>query len=102
MSKSLRTELKGWDIHVSNINPSFMKTPLILSAFVKMQRTFNSSPDDIKAQYWESDITDMLPLVEKSCEDPILVVNAVMEVMTDSCPSFNHYIGTASHTLRLV
>ena len=104
MTKSLRDELILWDIYVTNINPSFMKTPLIQDMTQSVIKLFQTSPDVIKKQYpqTEKDSAKMFALVDRICEDPTYVVQEIIEVCTDKCPSFNHHVGYTAFMGRLL
>jgi short-subunit dehydrogenase len=53
MSQSLRFELRKWGVHVANVNPAFMKTPLIMSSIKAGIKDLTESkeccqyPDDV-------------------------------------------------------
>ncbi|CAE7463351.1 BDH1, partial [Symbiodinium microadriaticum] len=54
MAKALREELRPWGIHVSNLNPAFMKTPILLNGLEAAKRSFESAPENITSQYDQS------------------------------------------------
>ena len=49
LAKCLRYELRPWNIHVCNINPAFMKTPILTSGNDASTLEFQQSP--IKHHY---------------------------------------------------
>ena len=77
-----------------------MKTPLISNTFTMTLKTFQSAPTSIQNQYSERDIINMIPFVEKYCDDPLWVVQEIIQVLTDKYPQFNYYVGNGSIALR--
>ena len=50
ITQCLQQELKPWSIHVTNVNPGFMRTPMILDAATGTLKNFNDAPKEITRQ----------------------------------------------------
>jgi NAD(P)-dependent dehydrogenase (short-subunit alcohol dehydrogenase family) len=61
-AKSLRAELHPWDIFVCNVNPSFMKTPILQNNFELALKELKKAPPSIQDQY---DPTQLKTLIDK-------------------------------------
>ena len=51
LMKILRIELRPWNIFVCNINPSFLRTPMVLNSYKVFQTEFEKAPEFIRKQY---------------------------------------------------
>lgn len=81
MMKSVREELKPWNIHVVNINPGFFRTPIVTSNTSETIKTFNSAPEEIRSQY-TSDLFVPTEAMLSLLEDPNLVVDTLVKALT--------------------
>lgn len=93
MSKCLRIELKAWNIHVCNINPGPMKTPMALNSGSLSKKLFEAAPIAIQNQY--SNAKEQIDKLEKSIheEDPKVVVMAMKRLVTAANPSLVNLTG---------
>jgi NAD(P)-dependent dehydrogenase (short-subunit alcohol dehydrogenase family) len=108
LMKSVRAELKPWNIHVTNINPGFFRsspllislslslvlfffffsevshdrTPIVTNNTPETLKTFQSLPAELRSQYDEELYTPS-EFVLKLLEDPQLVVDAIVRGVTD-------------------
>jgi NAD(P)-dependent dehydrogenase (short-subunit alcohol dehydrogenase family) len=64
LAKCLRSELYPWNISVSNINPTFMRTPIINSNLDLALKEFNAAPEAVKNQYSETILTEIFTKVD--------------------------------------
>jgi hypothetical protein len=78
MAKALRRELVPWSIHVSNVNPGFMRspsspclsltlqrTPILTKGVSAGDKTYNESPQTITSQYsrdWSVELQKVMTL----------------------------------------
>lgn len=99
-AKSLRNELKPWNIHVSNVNPGFMTTPILSAAEAWGQRVFDEAPSAVKDQYDRDEIFAEGNSMIKFKENPSLVVNALVSAVTDAAPPLWYCPGLASGAMR--
>lgn len=86
MTKALRQEMVPWKIHVTNINPGFMSTPMVLGAGGVAEREFEEAPPEIRDQYGRECLDNnfgMLPMIQ---EDPQLTVTQIIEAVTNAAP----------------
>lgn len=99
--KSLRPELLPWDIHVCNINPAFMRTPLITTASQVALRDFRElAPKDITSQYPERNITNLHEFIDSVAEDPVHVVNAIVHNVTVKRPQAINAVSWQAFAMR--
>eukprot|EP00604_Paraphysomonas_vestita_P003095 CAMPEP_0174818440 /NCGR_PEP_ID=MMETSP1107-20130205/1111_1 /TAXON_ID=36770 /ORGANISM="Paraphysomonas vestita, Strain GFlagA" /LENGTH=99 /DNA_ID=CAMNT_0016030265 /DNA_START=506 /DNA_END=802 /DNA_ORIENTATION=+ len=82
--KALRAEMKLWNIHVSNINPGFMRTPIVTGGKQRSKIEFNASL--LRDEYIEK-VDDIADPLEKILEDPQLVVDGIVAALTDKYPA---------------
>jgi len=102
MAKCVRQELAHWSIHVSNINPAFMRTPILTNGPEAAKRVFEAAPASITSEYTTDWIAGQLDLMNKTSEDPVLVVDAIVAALTDSHPPMWYFPGRAAQVLRII
>jgi hypothetical protein len=91
-SKALRQELRPWGLHVSVVNPGFMKTPLIEASIAKAQKVFEASA--VAQQYPADILSGDASQVRVMQEDPARVVACITGlVCRRSRPALNNYPG---------
>ena len=106
---SLRVEQSFWDIKVSVINPSTMRTPLALSFFEGERRSWEEKDKEkAKDTRWKSEWSKewLEQHIEKGslglkqiAQDPEIVVKDLMHALTSQSPQFRYLSGTAAKTL---
>jgi NAD(P)-dependent dehydrogenase (short-subunit alcohol dehydrogenase family) len=101
MSKCVREELSHWSIHLSNINPGFMRTPLLASGSSAGKLSFEAAPRAITSEYGTEWMEGQLETVNQISEDPALVVDAIVDALTDSHPPQWYFPGNAAKVMRL-
>ncbi len=102
MTKCVRQELLTWNIHMANINPAFMKTPLIQSSLEATQKIFDEAPEEKRAQYNRENFQFMAKTIEAVQEDPELVVNEIIRNVTVKNPQAVNGVGWQAFVMRLV
>jgi short-subunit dehydrogenase len=102
LAKGLREELKPWNIHVSNVNPAFMRTPILTSGMNSAKTAFEKAPQEITSQYDRSFEEAHLQMMNRSSEDPALVIDVLVEAITDKYPVMWYFPGYGSNLLRSV
>lgn len=100
-AKSLRTELEPWNIWVCNVNPSFMKTPILSNNFELAKAEFLKAPAHIQDQYDISQFQVLIDMIKTVEEDPQMVVNEVSELLTDKSPVFWSFVGKLAFLIRI-
>lgn len=91
-AKALRSEMKAWNIHVCNINPGFMKTPIVTGGPDLSKAEWAKAADSVKEHYAYEDMPEPANL-DNFLEDPQLVVDAIVDGLTDSCPPMWYFPG---------
>ena len=74
LTKSLRAELRPWGVHACNINPAFMKTPLIESSIEAAQAELANAPQEIRNQYPSEVLDKSMHTILTVQENPVKVV----------------------------
>lgn len=77
-------ELKPWNIHVANINPTFMNTPIISNGQASHIKNFEAAPTEIKEQYGETVPKD-IPLTEVCYSGFILIFDIIVIIYRIPC-----------------
>jgi NAD(P)-dependent dehydrogenase (short-subunit alcohol dehydrogenase family) len=109
----LRVEQSFWNIFVSVINPSTMKTPLALSFFEGERRSWEEKKEEENVgpgapsrwqrewskEWLEQHIEQGSEGLKQIAQDPELVVNDVMHALTARAPKFRYLSGFAAKTL---
>jgi len=98
--KCIRQELRPWGIHVSNVNPGFMNTPIVSGSREIGLREFEAAPADVQSQYSTAMFADNHAKVAAIQEDPILVVREIAELITDANPPQFNVVGKLGFFLR--
>ena len=101
-SKSLREELQPWGISVCNINPAFMKTPLITDSIARAQTNLQEADPHVRSQYPPNVLESSTELILKVQEDPGKVVDAIALSVESTHPRRNFFVGYQAAVLRLV
>mmetsp|Transcript_19309 Transcript_19309/g.27748 ORF Transcript_19309/g.27748 Transcript_19309/m.27748 type:complete len:341 (-) Transcript_19309:66-1088(-) len=94
-AKALRAEMKPWNIHVSNINPGFMRTPIVIGGPDMTKSEFARVPPELRAQY-DDNLFEPSKLLHNMLEDPQIVVDAIVDALTDSYPPMWYFPGYQS------
>eukprot|EP00602_Paraphysomonas_sp_CaronLab_P002054 CAMPEP_0185025510 /NCGR_PEP_ID=MMETSP1103-20130426/8436_1 /TAXON_ID=36769 /ORGANISM="Paraphysomonas bandaiensis, Strain Caron Lab Isolate" /LENGTH=269 /DNA_ID=CAMNT_0027558719 /DNA_START=292 /DNA_END=1101 /DNA_ORIENTATION=+ len=102
MAKCLREEMKPWNIHVSNINPGFMRTPILSAGLAAAKKSFESAPAEITSQYDPSFIDHHVSMMNQSAEDPMKVVDVIVEAITDKNPPMWYFPGNSANIMRVM
>lgn len=105
---ALRCESSFWNIHVSVINPSTMRTPLALTFFEGQRQTWNLMfKQDPKGQWtkewseeWlENHIKTNTPGINSIAENPQVCVKDIVHAVLSKYPKFRYLSGTAAKTI---
>jgi NAD(P)-dependent dehydrogenase (short-subunit alcohol dehydrogenase family) len=100
-SDCLRREMAVWNLHVSIIEPGFMRTPIIDGITEKMQAIWTNHIDNETKERWgEAYFSDWLiegtRMATQTADDPIKVVRAVCHAVTSSKPHIRYRPGWQS------
>eukprot|EP01034_Spumella_vulgaris_P026167 gene26167-32702_t len=93
MSKCLRQELRPWNIFVCNINPGFMRTPLLTTSHLLAVKEFNEAPKSITDQYDLTTLNKLNETIQSLQENPQLVIDAIVDNMTYAQPALVNAVG---------
>ncbi len=105
---ALRAELSFWQVSVSVINPSTMRTPLAMSFFESHRKAWQEmariDPGGAWRSAWpehwlERYITVNTPQLEKIAQDPALAVGDIVHALTATRPKLRYLSGTMAKTL---
>jgi NAD(P)-dependent dehydrogenase (short-subunit alcohol dehydrogenase family) len=107
---ALRIEQSFWDIKVSVINPSTMKTPLALGFFETEKQTYeraltmDKNPSARWKKEWpkswlDAHIETNSKGLEQIAQDPKIVIKDMVDSLTSAEPEFRYLSGTAAKTL---
>lgn len=105
---ALRVEMSFWNVHVSVINPSTMRTPLALSFFETQRATWNAMLKVDPNGNWQKEWTkEWLELhiktnslnINSIAENPAVTVKDIVHAVIGKYPEFRYLSGTAAKTL---
>jgi len=82
---TLRLELLPWKIFVCNINPAFMRTPMVTDAKSLMLSPHYQEKESV--QYNMDEVKSVLDLVNKFAENPQLVIKAMVTLVRSAAPA---------------
>jgi NAD(P)-dependent dehydrogenase (short-subunit alcohol dehydrogenase family) len=97
-AKALRVEMKAWNIHVSNINPGFCRTNIVMGGNNAAKAAWAKVPAELQSHY---DFQELEPTdFDFLLEDPKVVVNAIVDALTDVAPPMWYFPGYQPAVLR--
>jgi len=105
---ALRVELSFWNINVSVINPSTMRTPLAMNFFELERDTWDAmerlDPDGLWKQAWtrewlEQHIAKNAENLERIAQDPKHATNDIFHALAAKRPKMRYLSGTLAKTL---
>jgi NAD(P)-dependent dehydrogenase (short-subunit alcohol dehydrogenase family) len=105
---ALRVELSFWNISVSVINPSTMRTPMAKGFFPDHRLTWDQmneqNPDGEWKNGWSSQwldayISENQARIDTIAQDPKHAVNDIMHALTSSKPKFRYLSGILAKTV---
>lgn len=85
-TEALRLEVKPFNIHVSQIEPGFLRTPMMNNRQVAAQRIAEYDP-------WRQRAYDAIRAYEEKGPGPELVADAVLKVADSKKPRLRHIVG---------
>jgi len=102
-SDCLRREVKKWGVHVSIIEPGFMKTSIVTQNSVRAKEKFDLLPDVIK-QRWGSKsfhhyLTSVSEYATAFAQDPSLVINAMTHAVGSTRPQIRYLVGRSAYLM---
>jgi NAD(P)-dependent dehydrogenase (short-subunit alcohol dehydrogenase family) len=100
-SDCLRREMAVWDLHVSIIEPGFMRTPIIDGMAEKMGALWIDHIDNKTKERWGETyfsewLTQGTKMATQTADDPMKVVRAVCHAVTSSKPHLRYRPGWQS------
>ena len=101
MSAALREELRPFRIHVANVNPCFMRTPMISASVTQAKEIFDAAPEEVRRQYREDALVADGAMVNAIAEDPEKVIKFICDTLiTARRPHFFNPVGIQAGVLR--
>ena len=103
-SDCLRREMHPWGLHVSIIEPSYMRTPIIEGHVQSLQRMWDALPVDTQTRWGEHFLRNEINrrlnnLFIHFAEDPMKVVWAMQHAVRNSTPRIRYRPGWQSSLL---
>lgn len=105
MAKAWRAELRPWKIHVSNVNPGFMRTPIIQGGQDKNMSFLKDEPRcmEVAGEYdLERSNAALSKQMQDSAEDPCQVRDIIVDAITDETPTLWYMPGIQASVMRHV
>jgi len=105
---ALRCEASFWNVHVSVINPSTMRTPLALTFFETQRATWDAMSKADPTGQWQKEwskewleehIKTNARGINSIAENPSVTVKDICHAVTGKYPKFRYLSGTAAKTL---
>lgn len=104
---ALRVELSFWDVGVSVVNPSTMRTPMAMGffdahrdAWNEMERTEPGAWQSLYSREWlERYIEANRPGLDRIAQDPSITVNDLVHALSAKRPRQRYLSGTLAKTL---
>mmetsp|Transcript_19323 Transcript_19323/g.32310 ORF Transcript_19323/g.32310 Transcript_19323/m.32310 type:complete len:106 (+) Transcript_19323:308-625(+) len=101
MGKCMRQELLPWGVYVCHVNPGFMRTPLLDTAFKSALVDYYAADPAVTSQYDPSAVTNMKEMVDGICDDPTKTVDLISDLLTRANPDFYNPVGRGMRSLVL-
>jgi NAD(P)-dependent dehydrogenase (short-subunit alcohol dehydrogenase family) len=103
-SDCLRREMHPWGLHVSIIEPSYMRTPIIEGHVQTMQKIWDRLPGDVKDRWGENFLRGLMNkrlnnIAIHFAEDPIKVVHTMQHAVINTAPCIRYRPGWQSSLL---
>ena len=103
-SDCLRREMYPWGLHVSIIEPSYMRTPIISGHVQTMRKIWNELSFDVKERWGEHYFNDLIgkrnnSLLISLAENPIKVVQSIQHAVSNTAPRIRYRPGWQSNWL---
>ena len=103
-SDCLRREMHPWKLHVSIIEPSYMRTPIIEGHVQTMRRMWDNLSVEVKDRWGEKYFENLMNqrsnnILIRFAEDPIKVVRALQHAVISTAPNIRYRPGWQSSLL---
>ena len=100
-SDCLRREMAVWGLHVSIIEPGFMRTAIVQGQDEALRQLWNGLADDVKGRWgedWTENVIEGIKnnLFMKKAEDPAKVVQALKHAVMNTVPRIRYRPGWQS------
>lgn len=100
-SDCLRREMYPWGLHVSIIEPGYMRTPIIKGQVEYMRKVWAELPEEIRRRWGEDYFENIMSKRTNSlfiylAEDPMKVVRALQHAVSNSQPLIRYRPGWQS------
>ncbi|CAF1136834.1 unnamed protein product [Adineta ricciae] len=103
-SDCLRREMHPWGLHVSIIEPGYMRTPIIEGQVETMRKMWNGLREDVRERWGEDYLTNLMDKRTNNvfiyfAEDPRKVVRALQHAVANTVPHIRYRPGWQSSLL---
>jgi NAD(P)-dependent dehydrogenase (short-subunit alcohol dehydrogenase family) len=100
-SDCLRREMYPWGLHVSIIEPGYMRTPIIEGQIQVMRKMWDELPNDVKDRWGEDYLINLgnkrvNHILFRTAENPIKVVRAIQHAVMNTKPCIRYRPGWQS------
>ncbi|CAF4138518.1 unnamed protein product, partial [Adineta steineri] len=100
-SDCLRREMHAWKLHVSIIEPGYMRTPIVEGHVETMKKLWNELPVDTKDRWGEDYLNNIVNKRSNNlfiylAENPMKVVRALQHAVTNTHPNIRYRPGWQS------
>jgi short-subunit dehydrogenase len=100
-SDCLRREMFPWGLHVSIIEPSYMRTPIIEGHVQNMRKMWNDLPRDVQERWGEAYLENLIKqrldnLFIRWAQEPPVVVHALEHAVINTKPQIRYRPGWQS------
>lgn len=103
-SDCLRREMAPWNLRVSIIEPSYMRTPIIEGHVQNMKNIWDGLSTEVQARWGENYMKNLLNqrlnnILIHFAENPMKVVHALEHAVSNTCPEIRYRPGWQSSLL---
>ncbi|CAF0749878.1 unnamed protein product [Rotaria sp. Silwood1] len=100
-SDCLRREMHPWGLHVSIIEPGYMRTPIIEGHVQTMHKMWNTLPNDVQDRWGKEYLKNLMDkrlnnIFIHFAENPIKVVQAIQHAVSNTKPCIRYKPGWQS------
>lgn len=102
VTDAMRAELGLWDISVSLVEPSAMRTEIFNKAAIEGERDMNQIPQDSKARYLKILKALRSASAKQPVSEPSVVVSAIIHALTAKRPKTRYLVGKGSRLVAFL
>ena len=88
---------------MSAVEPTFMRTNIIVGMDKSLQQMFERIPEHVRCNYSAKEVEKygkkIQEFIDRSAEDPALVVNLISHILQSKSPKLRYLAGYAARTV---